>query len=163
MFFLQTDNISLIATKFNITGYCHTGNSAGYYLGDTAQIFNSWPTFSGSYEGLSNLLQVFDCMAKDPKVGARGPNNIEKISLRVTAPVPSTLRTLIEATGSCADNPNTLGVDFDANAYFCINNMKDMMLMLEALCKTSEHSSHARRVPSASFRLFDLDHPIGIF
>ena len=81
----------------------------------------------------------------------------------MTAPVPSTLRTLIEATGSCEDNPNTLGVDFDANAYFCIKNMKDMMLMLEALCNTSAHSSHAHRVPSTSLRLFDLNQPTGIF
>ena len=68
-FFRQTENISLLATKCNLSGYCHTGNSAGYYLGNTNQAFNSWPTFSGSYEGLSKLLQVLDCLAKVDRLG----------------------------------------------------------------------------------------------
>eukprot|EP00979_Chaetoceros_neogracilis_P003080 scaffold522_cov194-Chaetoceros_neogracile.AAC.2 len=78
----ESFSIRFALGRVDISGYCHGRNSSGYYLSTKQFIIRA--TFSGAYAGLYKCLKFVESNL--------GPNAIETISLKVTAPSLTSLR-----------------------------------------------------------------------
>lgn len=151
-FFLKSKFESIIHKTPHISGYVHTGNSSGYYLGGDNASLHAHPTIIGSFSNVLNFLSALNFSSTH--------NNSNALSLRVTAPSQDTLQKVIDATWSCKDNPGTLGCDFNSNAYFAVKSKDDMVRILQVLA-TGDRIIDRNEKPL--FKLIQLHNPKGIF
>jgi hypothetical protein len=91
------------------------------------------PTFFGTpqqlFEVAATVKQIADKLA-DKHPHLTGSLSHSKFSLRVAAPSEATLMRLGKAAASLHDNPNTIGLDVDANAFFAVKTLDDMQMLL---------------------------------
>ncbi len=104
-------------------------SSLGYYL--NVDVGDPCATFFGSFQQLNEALRMIpdNLISNKHASGKSG----KSCALRVCAPRDENLLRLLAATQHCQDNPGTLGVDIDANAYFAVKTIGDMKILLSRL------------------------------
>jgi hypothetical protein len=148
-------NAAVEAIKNRVRAYVHTKSSLGYYLDGGGG--GGCPTFFGSFQQLNEALRMIpDHLISLGDASAIGG---KRCSLRVCAPRDENLLRLLAATQHCQDNPGTLGVDIDANAYFAVKTIGDMKILLSHLA--SNNSTDLTAQPRV--QVVELTYPKGVF
>ena len=90
----------------------------------------TYPTFKGRPD---KLLIALDSMEKlkSKYSNAEGKEELSVCSLHVRAPSSETLDKLIRASFSCVQNPGTIGVVWNINAFIAVKTVDDMRLLLK--------------------------------
>jgi hypothetical protein len=144
---VMKETIELITKETGARGYMHNKSHLGYYPSCHNGGRRPCPTFFGSFQELNDTLRLFpeSEIAKDDKGNTR-------CALRVCAPNGTNLLRVIAATQHCQENPRTLGVDVEANAYFVVKTVHDMKIMLSYLAGKQTPAS----TPEQPIEVFDL-------
>jgi hypothetical protein len=151
--------VDKITKQVGVRGYMHSKNSLGYFLEGSNAC--GCPTFTGSFAQLhatmslmpEEIISVYDSRLSSAET--RG--QCKRWSLRVCAPSAATLERLAAACRQCRENPGTLGVSFDSNAYFAVKTIADMKVMLEYLASGTPCPA------TFEFKLIELTYPKGVF
>jgi BTB/POZ domain len=92
-------------------------------------------TFQQLYDGLSvideDMIEAYKCRSNDNLIYKRG-------LLIVCTPTSTTTALLVEACGTCIDDPNTLGFNVPSESIVALKSVSDIKLMLQYMCHHSE-------------------------
>mmetsp|Transcript_14229 Transcript_14229/g.20395 ORF Transcript_14229/g.20395 Transcript_14229/m.20395 type:complete len:401 (-) Transcript_14229:1051-2253(-) len=146
---LVRKNFDNLKEKINISGFLHSASSPGYFLGGNNDVVHpNCPTLFGSAEKLKTALDAI----------LQIDSSIKFCSLRIAAPSPQTLEKLTRACQRCVDNPGTLGVQFESNAFFVVKSIRDIKIMLDILSGNESYSPN-----TDVLEIVHLKYPKGIF
>ena len=147
---ISREAIQKIEQRTQARGYLHFGSSLGFYLNGGQE---ACPTFNGTAAQLLAALNIIKGLTKDYM------DPPTRCAVRFAAPSPQTLTQLLASLKFLPENPLTLGVDIQANAYFAVKSISDIEVLLERMSGITASGTCA----SGSLKLISLNYPKGTF